>query len=105
MVVMAVTHENHRCTIGRSRQQPFYHRGVGGNRSAKQPSKQAWPPLQKRGIAEERSRQESVPAVLYQDSGNAEISDGNLIARISAIGRDTPDGVRCRYNLVPNDRL
>jgi hypothetical protein len=43
--------------------------------------------------------------MLDEDPGNAEVSDGDLIVRISAIGGDAPDGVGCRHNLVPNNRL
>ena len=104
MVVVAVTDKNHRSAIRRSRKQSLYHRGVGRDRITQEPPKYAWTPGYERGIAEERRRQESVFAVLYKDAGNTEVGDGDDLARISAIRGGAPDGVRCGYDLVPDDR-
>jgi hypothetical protein len=105
VVVMTVANENHRCAVGRSREQSLYDRGIRYDGSICQPSKRAWTPGQERGHAEKRSRQKNVPAMLDQDSGNAKVSDGHLIARVATISGDAPDSVRCRNNLVANDPL
>ena len=102
---MPVTYEDRRRAICRPRQQLLYHRRIGFNGSIYQPAKHARTPVQERGIAEERSRQEDVLAMLDHDAGNAEVGDRNLIARIAAVRGGAPDSVGCRYNLVPNDRL
>ena len=41
--------------------------------------------------------------MLDKDSGNAEVGDGDDIARITAASRCTPDRVRGRDNLVPDN--
>jgi len=43
--------------------------------------------------------------MLDQDSGNAQVSDRDLIARVATFSGDTPDSVRRRNNLVANDPL
>ena len=95
VIIVAVANENNRRSISSFRQQSLDHRGIGFDGPADQPPKQAWTPIQKRGIAEKRSRQENVLAVLDEDAGNAEVSDGDLIARISAIRWRAPDSMRC----------
>ena len=54
-------------------------------------------------IGEKGCCQESVVSVLDKDSGNAEVGDGDDIARITAASRRTPDGVRGRDYLVPDN--
>ena len=41
--------------------------------------------------------------MLDKDSGNAEVGDGDDIAGITAASRRTPDGVRGRDYLVPDN--
>jgi hypothetical protein len=54
-------------------------------------------------IGEKRCGQESVVSVLDKDSGNAEVGDRDDIPRITAASGRTPDGVRGRDNLVPDN--
>ena len=68
-----------------------------------QPLESARASAGKAWIGEKRRGQESVVSVLDKDSGNAEVGDGDDIARITAASRRTPDGVRGRDYLVPNN--
>ena len=42
-------------------------------------------------------------SVLDEDSGNAEVGDRDDVTRITAASRRTPDSVRGRDNLVPDN--